>query len=40
MTRRNASTNLPVIPFVSYTNPDLEKVSRLKNNDKKTGIYR
>ena len=40
MTRRNASTNLLVIPIVSYTNPDIEKISILKNNDKKTGIYR
>lgn len=34
MTRRNASTNLPVIPIVSYINPDIEKVSILENNDK------
>lgn len=40
MTYRNASSNLPVIPLVSYTNPDIEKVSILENNDKKTGIYR
>ena len=30
----------PILPYISYTNPDTQKVDILKNNKKKTGIYK